>query len=68
MLNILKLEVMNIFETTAFILELRLLMEIIIVQNSTNLDNPYLCSTYAEWEDSRLWLIDLGWNKRYCIN
>ena len=59
---------MKICEISAFILELRIIMEIIIVQNSIDLNDPYLCETYAEWEYSMKWLIDLGWNESYCIN
>ena len=59
---------MNIIEISAFIRELRIIMEIIIVQDSIDLNDPYLFETYAEWEDSMKWLIDLGWNTGYCIN
>jgi hypothetical protein len=59
---------MNIIEISAFIRELRIIMEIIIVQDSIDINDPYLCETYSEWVDSMKWLIDLGWNKGYCIN
>jgi hypothetical protein len=59
---------MNTFETSAFLRELKIIMEIAIVQNSTDLSDPMLHLTYAEWEGSKRWLIDLGWNEEYCIN
>jgi hypothetical protein len=44
------------------------MMEILLVQDSINLDDTDLHNTYAEWESSRMWLVDLGWSETYCLN
>jgi len=59
---------MSILEISAFIRELSIRMEIFMVQESIDPKDRHLCNTYAEWESSRKWLIDLGWNAWYCIN
>jgi len=54
--------------TTAMIREMRFLMEIAIVQESTDFSNPRVWFTYIEWENTRFWLIDTNRNENYCNN
>jgi len=59
---------MKTFEAAAFIREMRILMEITLVKDSLDYSNPGLWYTYLDWENSRMWLIDVNRNERYCIN
>ncbi len=52
----------------AFIKELQIIMEVTIVRDSLDLSNPWIWYTYLDWEESRMWLIDVNRNERYCIN
>lgn len=54
--------------TTDMMREMRFLMEIAIVQNSTDFSDPRVWFTYIEWEVSRFWLIDTNRNENYCNN
>jgi hypothetical protein len=59
---------MKTFEATAFMRELKILLEISIVQDSIDFSTSRLWYTYIDWEDSRMWLIDINRHKIYCYN
>lgn len=59
---------MSIYEISAVLRELNIMMEILLVQDSIDLNDRDLQASYAEWESSRMWLVDLGWNEPYCLN
>lgn len=59
---------MKPLETTAMMREMRLLLEIAIMQEATDFTNPWTWFTYIEWEQSRLWLIDVNRGEGYCYN
>ena len=59
---------MKTINKTALIREMRLLLEVAIVQDATDFSNTGLWFTYVEWEASRKWLIDMNRNAAYCSN
>ena len=59
---------MSIYEISAFLREMSIQMEILLVQHSTDLEDIDLYNTYMEWVESKKWLIDLSWGEAYCLN
>ena len=59
---------MKTINKTALIREMRLLMEVAIMQDATDFSDTGLWFTYVEWEASRKWLIDVNRGKAYCFN
>ncbi len=59
---------MKTTNTTARMREMKLLLEIALVEDGTDFSNTALWFSYLEWEASRKWLIDMNRDEIYCCN
>ena len=63
-----KRNAMKTLKPAAMMREMRLLLEIAIVQDALDTSNTGLWFTYVEWEASRKWLVDMNRSEVYCCN